>query len=172
LLVSPVRAASILAISIILVSVIASCLLASRPAHRRSRGHDGLGVVEKRRDEAGNQLGLRHDADVRRAWQDRQARARRFGYEALRRCLLVAAAAQLEQFDGVLQPDAVGVANDDHVLPLIARIRSSGQLWGDTSSALSSSTRVANASGVGDSRLYSRSIGPPAKNSGVTFSIA
>jgi len=82
-------------------------------AHRRSRGHDRLGVIEKRRDEAGNQLGLRHDSDVRRARQDRQARARRFGHEALRHCLLVAAAAQLEQFDGVIQPDAVGVADDD-----------------------------------------------------------
>ena len=47
----------------------AALLLARRI--EEAGGHDGLGVVEKRRDEAGNQLGLRHDADVRRARQDR-----------------------------------------------------------------------------------------------------
>jgi hypothetical protein len=71
-----------------------------------------LAAIEEWDNDLRDQSGVRHDANMRRTWQDGEASARCFGHETLHSDLRVATAPKFEQLDGMFQFDPVCVSND------------------------------------------------------------
>jgi hypothetical protein len=135
-------------------------------------GPERATIIEERRGELGYPRRFGHEADVRHGRENRQPRTRCLGQNASRRRLSVPAAAQLEQFDGVLQRHTIRVAQDNHRLVVDVAHRVVGTRIVQLFECKDLFDERGNLSGVGESRRYSASIGDPANTAGVACAIA